>query len=47
MTNYPTIKDIEYIIKRPTFHGTNAHIMNRGLLKAALERPKTALYGKE
>ena len=47
MTNYPTIEDIERIIKRPAFRGTDARIMNEGLLKAALERPKTAFYGKE
>ena len=45
--NYPTVEDVERILKRPAFYGTDAHVMNRGQLEAALERPKSAFYGRE
>lgn len=45
--NYPTIEDIERIVKSPDFYGTDARVMNRGQLEAALDRPKAAFGGQE
>lgn len=47
MTYYPSVADVECIIGRPEFFGTDSHVMNGGLLEAALERPKAAFYGVE
>lgn len=47
MTYYPTVRDVERIIKRPGFHGENSSVMNRGQLEFALDKPKISLRGRE
>lgn len=44
---YPTVRDVEHIIKGKEFYGTDTAIMNRGQLEFILDKPRMVLYGKE
>lgn len=46
MTYYPTVRDVERIIKSREF-GAGSAIINRGQLELALDKPKAAFYGRE